>query len=279
MTKSKVTRLLTAGAVLLALTFFALRSEGPTTAIDSTAERPIAAGLAEDHADATTTTARQTRSDDPEPAEAAPRQVRETDRAAAVQDGDGSVTMTLLHNNDGQSKLLPNVKGGFPGIARFAHTWVGLGRSSDADILLRVSSGDNFLASKEFAAGLAREDRPLYDSIALRGLYEVMGLGNHDFDFGPDVTARFIEGFRLNETSDPVTFVEANIDASDESALQTLADEGRIAPSSVYTDPTSGLRVGVIGAITSRLSNISSPRHVVVDADVAGAVHADRTRS
>ncbi len=263
MTKSMVTRLWIVGAVLLALTFFAIRAGGSTsstTTVDSTAERPVAAGLA---------------ADDVEPVQAAARQVRQTERAVAVQDGDGSVTMTLLHSNDGESKLLPNVEGGFPGIARFANTWVDLGRNSDADILLRVSSGDNFLASKEFAAGLAREDLPLYDSIALRGLYEVMGLGNHDFDFGPDVTARFIEGFRLNETSDPVTFVAANIDVSGEPALQALADEGRIAPSSVYTDPTSGLKVGVIGAITPRLPNISSPRNVVVDADVAGAVNAE----
>lgn len=263
MTKTLATRAWMVGAVLLALTFFAARaggSESSVTAVGSIAERPVAAGLAADAA---------------QPAQAAARQVQQAQRTVAVQDGDGSVTMTLLHNNDGESKLLPNIEAGFPGIARFATTWVDLGRNSDADILLRVSSGDNFLASKEFAVGLAREDQPLYDSIALRGLYEVMGLGNHDFDFGPDVTARFIEGFRLNETSDPVTFVAANIDISNEPALQALADVGRIAPSSIHTDPASGLKVGVIGALTPRLPNISSPRDVIVDADVAGAVNAE----
>ena len=34
----------------------------------------------------------------------------------------------------------------------------------------------------------------------------------------------------------------------------------------------AGWYVGIIGAITPRLPNISSPRNVVVDADVAGAV-------
>ena len=188
------------------------------------------------------------------------------------------VTLTLLHNNDGESKLLQDVEGGFPGIARFATAWIEEGRNTDADILLRVTAGDNFLASKEFSAGLdLPADEPLFDSLALRGLYEVMGLGNHDFDFGPDVTARFIEGFRIGNLSNQVPFVAANIDVTGEPLLQQLANEGRIAPSTIYTDPVSGLQVGVIGAVTPRLSNISSPRNVTVDANVANAVNTEVT--
>jgi 5'-nucleotidase len=187
-----------------------------------------------------------------------------------AQAQDGEVTLTLLHNNDGESKLLPNEEGGFPGIARFTQKFQELGTRTDADILLRVTSGDNFLASKEFAAGLARDGEPLYDSVALSGLYEAMGLGNHDFDFGPDVTARFIDGF-----NPAIPFLASNIDVSGEPALQALVDAGRIAGSTVFTDPASGLDIGIIGAITPRLPNISSPRNVIVDPDVAGAVNAE----
>jgi len=197
------------------------------------------------------------------------------DTAQGDSDSDDTVTMTLLHNNDGESKLLANTERGFPGIARFAQTWIDLGRATEADILLRVSAGDNFLASKEFSAGLALDGQPLYDSLALRGLYEAVGLGNHDFDFGPDVTARFIEGFDIAETSAPSPFLAANLDLSNEPALQALADQGWIAPSAIITDPASGESVGVIGAITPRLVNISSPRNAVVDPDVAGAVNAE----
>jgi len=193
-----------------------------------------------------------------------------------VDDGqDQSVTVTLLHNNDGESKLLPNSEAGFPGVARFANEWIAQGRASDSDILLRVSAGDNFLASKEFAIGLERQDQPLYDSIALRGLYEVMALGNHDFDFGPEVTARFIEGFQANGTTMPVVFVSANIDVSDEPSLQTLVEQDQLARSTIVSDSASDLRIGVIGAITPRLPNISSPQNVRVDADVAAAVNAE----
>lgn len=192
--------------------------------------------------------------------------------SARAQDGE-SVSMTLLHNNDGESKLLPNLDSGFPGIARFTQTLQDLGTASDADILVRVTSGDNFLASKEFAAGLNRGDKPLYDALALSGLYEAMGLGNHDFDFGPDITARFISDF-----SPQVTFLASNIDVSGEPALQALADAGRIAPSVVVEDSQSGLEVGIIGALTPRLPNISSPRNVQVNADVAAAVNAEAAR-
>ena len=84
-----------------------------------------------------------------------------------------------------------------------------------------------------------------------------MALGNHDFDMGPEVTARFIKGF------DPaIPFLSANLDFSAEPELQALVDKGLIAPSTVIV--TGGARVGVIGAVTPLLPNISSPRNVVV---------------
>lgn len=204
-----------------------------------------------------------------------PTETFEVRSALSAQPDDGTVTMTLLHNNDAESKLLPDPDAGFPGIARFASAWIDLGQASDADILLRVSAGDNFLASKELAVSLDREDQPPYDAIAMRGLYEVIALGNHDFDFGPEVTARFIDGFRLSDEHPQVAFVAANLDVSAEPALDALVQERRLSRSTVYTDPVSGLDVGVIGAITPRLPNISTPRNVVVDPDVAAAVNAE----
>ena len=103
--------------------------------------------------------------------------------------------------------------------------------------------------------------------MALSGLYDAMALGNHDFDFGPEVTARFIEGF------DPaVTFLSANADFSGEPVLQALVDSGLLAASAVVE--TNGQRVGVIGAVTPLLPNISSPPNVVIS-DVLAAVTAE----
>ena len=182
----------------------------------------------------------------------------------------GPVTVTILHNNDGESKLLADVESGFGGVARFVAEMRELQAAAAADgPVVTLTSGDNFLASLELGVSLDREG-PMYDSVALSGLYDAMALGNHDFDFGPDVTARFIESF-----DPPIPFLSANIDVSAEPALAALAERGLVAPSTVIE--TGGERIGVIGAVTPWLPNISSPRKVTVSA-VLPAVQAEADR-
>ncbi len=179
-------------------------------------------------------------------------------------------TLTILHNNDGESKLLPDEEAGYPGVARFATMMKAMqGMFSVRGGTIALTSGDNFLASQELNVSLAR-DGALYDSIALSGLYDAMALGNHDFDFGPEVTARFIEGF-----DPPVTFLSANADFSGEPVLQQLVADGVLAASTVVE--TGGQQVGVIGAVTPQLPNISSSRNVVIS-DVLTAVQAEVAR-
>ncbi|CAN0367247.1 unnamed protein product, partial [Discosporangium mesarthrocarpum] len=41
---------------------------------------------------------------------------------------------------------------------------------------------------------------PFYDTIALDYMeYDAICIGNHDFDFGPDILAGFIKGFERSE--------------------------------------------------------------------------------
>ena len=190
-----------------------------------------------------------------------------TPSAGIAQDtGDEGFTLTILHNNDGESKLLPDTDAGFPGVARFAAQMKQLQAAAADAGVVTLTSGDNFLASQELNVSLAR-DGALYDSIALSGLYDAMALGNHDFDLGPEVTARFIEGF------DPaVPFLSANADFSGEPVLQALVDSGVLAGSTVVE--TAGRQVGVIGAVTPLLPNISTPRNVAIS-DVLTAVQAE----
>ena len=190
-----------------------------------------------------------------------------TSFAPATARAQDDVTITILHNNDGESNLLPDADSGDPGIARFVAAMKQLQADAPGDGVVTLTSGDNFLASKEFGASLAN-GTPYYDTLALNGLYDTMALGNHDFDFGPDVTEGFVSGF------DPaVPFLSANADFSGEPGLQALVDEGRIAASTIIE--TGGMQVGVIGAITPRLPNISSPRGVTIAGDVAAAVNAE----
>ena len=179
-----------------------------------------------------------------------------TPLAGVAQDaGEDGFTLTILHNNDGESKLLPD-ENADPGVARFVALMKELQAGASGTGVVTLTSGDNFLASQELGVSLAREGA-LYDSIALSGVYDAMALGNHDFDLGPEVTARFVTGF-----SPPVTFLSANVDFSGEPELQALVDQGLIAASTVIE--TGGERIGVIGAVTPMLPNISTPRNAVV---------------
>lgn len=188
-------------------------------------------------------------------------------------------TLTVLHNNDGESELV-NLGSGledFGGAARFAtvvrnEKMRALLPHWDRDTkrgVIMVSSGDNFLAGPEFTASTT--NGIYYDAIALDLIgYDAIDIGNHDFDFGPDVLADFIESYRFGRSE---TYLSANLDFSGEPRLQALADEGKIAKSVVVHE--RGEWIGIVGATTPNLRFISSPRNVVVDPDVVGAVQAE----
>jgi 2',3'-cyclic-nucleotide 2'-phosphodiesterase (5'-nucleotidase family) len=198
--------------------------------------------------------------------------------SAAAQDGTKpAFTLTILHNNDGESRLT-GAPGNpdFGGVARFATLVDDLraeatrGRPPEGQAGRRgailLSSGDNFLAGPEFQASLEK-GVPFYDSLALSEIgYDAFAIGNHEFDFGPDVLADFIEGFGRNVPP----FVSANLDVSDEPRLAALADDGTIVASTVVRE--RGARIGVVGATTPLLPAISSPRNVKVLDDVTGLV-------
>lgn len=188
--------------------------------------------------------------------------------------------LTILHNNDGESQLIDAGDGveDFGGAARFKTLVDQLKREALQGPIPRaepggkrgvvmLSSGDNFLAGPEFTVAV-ENGVPFLDTIALDEIgYDAIVLGNHDFDFGPDLLADFIAGF-----TNPVPYLSANLDFSDEPRLQSFVEEGRLAKSIVIKE--RGELIGVVGATTEALPFISSPRRVVVG-DVATAVQTE----
>ncbi|MEZ5338074.1 MAG: choice-of-anchor I family protein [bacterium] len=173
-------------------------------------------------------------------------------------------TLTLFHNNDGESQLLnagseelpdSGNLSSFGGAANFITKLNELRTDSGsfADASITVSSGDNFLAGAEFNASL--QDGTFYDALVLDAIgYDAICLGNHDFDFGPDVLADFI-----NEFSSSVPYLSSNLDYTDEPNLQALVGD-RLFKS--VTVEKGGRRIGIVGATTELLDIISSPRGV-----------------
>jgi 5'-nucleotidase len=193
-----------------------------------------------------------------------------------------SIWLTILHNNDGESQLINRGSGleDFGGVARFK-TLVDELRADGLSYshfpynipakkgVLMLSSGDNFLAGPEFNASLEK-GVPYYDTIAMDHIgYNAVAIGNHDFDFNPDVLANFIEGYEL--TMPP--YLSSNLIFDEEPRLKALEDAGRIADSTIVRFGRN--RIGIIGATTPALRFISSPRDVIVMDDVAAAVQAE----
>jgi 2',3'-cyclic-nucleotide 2'-phosphodiesterase (5'-nucleotidase family) len=198
-----------------------------------------------------------------------------TGTGAAAGDEQHDFTLTVLHNNDGESQLV-DAGGGiedFGGVARFAtQMWTqrqDAARSGYGSIL--VSSGDNFLAGPELAASVDN-GIPFYDTQALDYLrYDAISFGNHDFDFNPSFLADFLSGY-----TKPPAYVNVNLDFSNEPEMQAFVDAGVIRPSTVVN--TARERIGIIGAVTPELSFISSPRDTIINSNIAELVQVQVDR-
>jgi 2',3'-cyclic-nucleotide 2'-phosphodiesterase (5'-nucleotidase family) len=205
-------------------------------------------------------------------------------RGNATPGPQGPFELTVLHINDGESALLPTED--LPGAARFAADLLAMQEQAERTKLpprassraqqvqahrnpraaLTISSGDNYLAGPRLNASLDDPDA-FYDALVYTHTgFDAMTIGNHEFDFGPDVLADFIEA-----TGD-IPFVSANLDFSGEPRLAALESEGRIAGSTIVEK--AGRQIGVVGATTEQLNAISSPRNVVVS-EVLPAVQAE----
>jgi 5'-nucleotidase / UDP-sugar diphosphatase len=187
--------------------------------------------------------------------------------------------LTLLHNNDGESKYnVGDSIANYGGVTRFKTVLDRLRAEADAYRTGRherkgtvvVSSGDNILAGLNLRASFQRFDttgKPFYDSLVMDQLdYDAVTIGNHEFDFGPERLAQFIRG-----TSWRIPFLSANTDMRREPSLQALRRWLRIRDSTVVFK--GGEAIGIIGVTPPETPSISSPGKVSFDADVAREVN------
>lgn len=221
-----------------------------------------------------------------------------TDGGMDSPDPDGEGVLTLLHNNDGESSILPlsnsividGVTTEIPvaGMPAFRAVKV---REENAAILegsdsvLSVYAGDAFLASATLSCSLPPNPptEPIDDAAALALMdYDAFVLGNHEFDFGPDFLERFIRTFGQPLGQGPQRFLSANLDFSAEPGFSDLIDidgllaQGSVSPavgrSAIVANGTA--RFGVVGATTPLLPTISSPRGVTVTPDLTSTALA-----
>ena len=201
--------------------------------------------------------------------------------ASASETDNKAVTLTLLHNNDGESSLdTSTLKSGtttyqYGGIAAFKAVYERESAAARAagNAVFGVYAGDSFLASKTLIcsepADLNSKVKPL-DAVALRGVgYDALVLGNHEFDYGPSFLSRYLRAFAKNgKPTLPV--LSGNMNFKRETNLSDLigpigqtnnlsAPGKNISQWMVYTDPKTGAKIGVVTAVTPLLPTIASP--------------------
>ncbi|MCL5290828.1 MAG: 5'-nucleotidase C-terminal domain-containing protein [Firmicutes bacterium] len=131
---------------------------------------------------------------------------------------------------------------------------------------LLLDAGDVFSGTLYFTQFQGQADLELMNLLG----YDAMGLGNHEFDKGPEGLAKFITGNYPEGYKTPAQFpvVNANFDFSNEPVLKDLAHttvgeqgadnlDGQIYPAVILD--VNGEKVGVIGVATEDTAFISSP--------------------
>lgn len=130
--------------------------------------------------------------------------------------------------------------------------------------VLKLNAGDAFLPGPRLTASFtnlataaADGGQDFYDTIAMRQIgFHATVFGNHEFDLGPTVAARFAE---VSGT----TYLSSNLDFSGTPEFAALAAAGKVAAAKVVNTP-GGKKIGIVGATTPLLPTISSPGAITV---------------
>lgn len=155
--------------------------------------------------------------------------------SAAAQDD--TFALTILHTNDTHAAHEPN-NNGDGGVAREV-TVVKQVRAEGGNVLL-VDGGDRFTGTLFHRLYLGQDQVEIMNLLG----YDVMTLGNHEFDNGTDVLLAFLQGLDFPAVSSNIDF-----------GSTPLARE--VSPYVVLE--VGGEKVGVIGLTTPETWEISSP--------------------
>lgn len=196
---------------------------------------------------------------------------------APAVSADGHTTLSIFHNNDGESALYGQEIDGLEVGNAGAFVQVMRAQMRDAraegNSVLNVYAGDSFLASKTILCaepGDPDSNAVIHDAVAQALMpYDVYVMGNHEFDFGTKFLDRYTGQFAASKTR-PTPFISGNLDFSQNADLKdnfggAILERGEIASGKtlgrvyVHTDSISKEQFGVVAATTPLLPTISSP--------------------
>ena len=125
--------------------------------------------------------------------------------------------------------------------------------------VIKLNAGDSFLPGPRLNASFANlatahpdGGQDFYDAIAMRQIgFDACVFGNHEFDLGPEIAARFA-------TASHTTYLSLNLNLTGTPAFAALAAANKIGGSKIILTP-NGKKIGIIGVTTPLLAGISSP--------------------
>jgi 5'-nucleotidase / UDP-sugar diphosphatase len=174
--------------------------------------------------------------------------------------GAADFTATILHVNDTHARIEPTLIQGKPygGMARLG-TLIERYRASDPNVLF-LHGGDAFQGTPYFNTYEGLADAAFFNAMGL----DAMAVGNHEFDRGPAPLATFARNALF-------PLLSANIDATQEASLRE-----RITASTIVA--RGGERIGIVGATTDTLLNISNTGPTIALRDLRTSVQVEIDR-
>ncbi|NUO79114.1 bifunctional metallophosphatase/5'-nucleotidase [candidate division KSB1 bacterium] len=181
-------------------------------------------------------------------------------------------TLTIIHTNDLQSRLLPfgPNRDYTPEIVGDDHTIGGIARMATLIRSLKQESpettvlidGGDFLMGTLFHT-LAREEAPELRILHALG-YDAITLGNHEFDFRPEGLAQILRTAKRHNALPPMLLANVAFSSSDarDDGLEKLFKEGVVKPYRIVVK--NGLKIGVFGLIgkdAAEVSPFAAPLH------------------
>lgn len=170
-------------------------------------------------------------------------------------------TLTIIHVNDTHSNLAAggrrdgSLQGTVGGIARAA-TYIGMARATDPNVVV-VHGGDMSIGDLFYQKYFGVAELKIMGALG----FDVMTLGNHEFDLTPAVLmqaygAAFSEG-------QPFAIVSSNVilEADEVQPLKSYISEN-------YVKQVGDIKVGFFGMLTPETNLLSQPSPAVIDTNI-----------
>ncbi len=168
--------------------------------------------------------------------------------------GSGAKLITILHTNDTHSHMYSfGPRNNYGGIARMSALIKELKRKNEN--VLTLHAGDVFVGTFAFNKYLGYAELDIMEE-----LYDVMAIGNHEFDLGIDTLAAVLGGFVTDGKPITLPLLLANID---------WTEAGEAHPLRSFVQPyrvmfAGGVKVGIVGVVTTDPYNYSAEVNAIL---------------